>query len=319
MEKELLLKYIQGDCTENEKIAITKWLDSDPEHMKEFFALRKLYDITIWQLPISFNAGQKESRNIRFRKWKNVYVEAAKIAAVLVLAFFVSYFLIYKSQHEETIPPVVMQTLHVPAGQRAEITLEDGSKVWLNAQSTLVFPNHFSNKKREVQMDGEGYFEVTSNKEKPFIVKTTSFDVKVLGTTFNLMAYSGSDYFETALFEGAVEVSKPNGTNNVILHPNERIYLENNKLFIAPIVHMDHFLWKDGIISFDDEPFLEMVKKLELYFDLKIIVKNDNIQKYRCTGKFRTKDGVEHILKVLQLSNRFSYTIDEKLNIITIK
>jgi len=82
---------------------------------------------------------------------------------------------------------------------------------------------------------------------------------------------------------------------------------------------LNHQLWKEGIISFQDESFTELVNKLQLYFDMKIEVKNDKILNYRCTGKFRTKDGVEHILKVLQLRNKFDYTIDEKTNTIIIE
>jgi ferric-dicitrate binding protein FerR (iron transport regulator) len=212
-----------------------------------------------------------------------------------------------------------MQTLYVPAGQRAEISLEDGTKVWLNANTKLIFPNQFSGETREVQLDGEGFFDVAPGKSKPFIVKSEKVDVKVWGTRFNLMAYSGSETFETSLLEGSVEVIKSNSSKGVMLHPNERISLVKEQLVISPISNMNHFLWKEGIISFDNESFPELVDKLELYFDIKIQVKNEKILSYKCTGKFRTKDGIEHILKVLQLRNNFSYRIDEKLNKITIK
>ena len=314
--KELLLKYIEGDCTEPEKVDITNWLDSDPEHMKEYLALRKLYDITIWQTNQAPKHLQKTKEKISFRWWKPIYTEALKIAAVLVVAIFVSRYLFPESPNQN---PVAMQTLHVPAGQRAEIILEDGTKVWLNAETTLTFPNQFSGRTREVKLDGEGFFDVTHNKLKPFIVNTEKYNVKVWGTKFNLMAYSGKGIFETSLLEGSVEVLNPGSAKGVMIRPGERIFQKDNQLVIAPIVHMNHFLWKDGIISFNDETFPEIANKLELYFDLKIIVKNNKILNYRCTGKFRTKDGVEHILKVLQLSNNFSFKIDDKLNNITIE
>jgi ferric-dicitrate binding protein FerR (iron transport regulator) len=132
------------------------------------------------------------------------------------------------------------------------------------------------------------------------------------------MAYSGKGIFETSLIEGAVEVLKSGSDKGISIKPDERIYLNDNQLITALITHRNHFLWKEGIISFDNESFPDMVRKLELYFDLSINMKNDHFLEYRCTGKFRTKDGVEHILKVLQLSNNFRFKIDEKLNIITI-
>ena len=315
MNTELLLKYIVGDCTDQEKISITIWLDSNPENMKEFLALRKLHDITIWQTTAVINSSLKPKGNITFWSWKPIYTEVLKIAAVFLFAIFISRFLFPDSQPENLTS---MQTIYVPAGQRAEITLVDGTKVWLNAKTTFTFPNYFAKSSRNVTMDGEGFFDVSSNKKRPFIVKTENYDVKVWGTKFNLMAYSGKNIFETSLLEGSVEVLKSGGSKGILIKPDERIFQENNRLSISPITDMNHFLWKEGVISFDDESFPEMANKLELYFDWNIEIKNEKILNYRCTGKFRTKDGVEHILKVLQLSNTFSFQINEKTNTITI-
>ncbi len=316
MDHELLKRYISGDASNREKMEVAEWLDAAPENMREFLALRKLYDITLW------NQKNEGVKAIRPQKSKTIFLsgrfltEFAKVAAIFVLAFLAIKYLSPTTPENE---PIVLQTIHVPAGQRAELTLVDGTKVWLNAKTTLTFPNRFSADSRNVTLDGEGYFDVTSNKKQPFKVKTAKYDIKVWGTEFNVMAYSGSDIFETSLLEGSVELLKSGAEKGAMIRPNERIYLKDNQLVRATIVHYNHFLWKEGLISFDNESFPEMVSKLELYFDLKIEVKNDKILNYRCTGKFRTKDGVEHILKVLQLSNKFRFTIDDKLNLITIE
>jgi ferric-dicitrate binding protein FerR (iron transport regulator) len=315
MTIELLLRFIDGDCTDQEIMAITNWLDSDPKNMNEFLSLRKLHDITIWQTPALAKMENKSHEKKSIWPGKKLYIEVLKIAAVLMVAILVSRYIFPEPKTENLI---VMQSIKVPAGQRAEITLVDGTKVWLNAKTTLIFPNYFSESSRNVTLDGEGFFEVTSNSHKPFIVKTEKFDIKVLGTRFNVQAYSGKGIFETSLLEGSVEVLKSGGNCGIFIKPNERISLERDQLVTSPINHMNHFLWKDGIISFNNELFTEMVIKLELYFDLKIEVKNEKIMKYQCTGKFRTKDGVEHILKVLQLSNKFSFRIDDRKNEITI-
>lgn len=316
MNTELLIKYIDGDATDSEKVSITNWLDSDPENMKEYLALRKLHDITIWQTTPITKPEQVSKGNNFQRTWKITYTEVMKYAAVLLVAVVISWFVFPELK---SVGTVAMQSLYVPAGQRAEITLEDGTKVWLNANTTLTFPNQFSGETREVSINGEGYFDVVSNKSKPFIVKTNKYNVKVWGTKFNIIAYSSNENFETALFEGSVEVLKQGGSKGTLIQPDERIFLEKDQLTIAPITDLNHQLWKEGIISFQDESFTEMVNKLQLYFDMKIEVKNDKILNYQCTGKFRTKDGVEHILKVLQLRNKFDYTIDEKTNTITIE
>ncbi len=314
MDKNLLISYIEGNATDQQKVIITQWLDTDPEHMREYLALRKLHDITLWQeAPLT---GRAHKPRKPAGLLKRLSIEALKIAAVLALAFFAFQYFFTTPQPEE---PIVMQTLHVPAGQRAELTLVDGTSVWLNANTTLTFPNRFSAKTREVQLRGEGYFDVLTDKTKPFKVRTADYDVKVWGTEFNVMAWPGQGIFETALLEGSVEVMYSGDDKGVFIEPDQRIFLKNGRTVRGPIKHYNHFLWKEGIISFDNESFPEMVKKLELYFDLDIQVKNDNLMKYHCTGKFRTKDGVEHILKVLQLSNDFSFKIDDKENLITIK
>ena len=311
MNTELLLKYIEGNSSDQEKVTIVNWLDADPENMREFLKLRKLHDITIWQTSPVAEITQKPTNKIG----RGFYIEVLKIAAVFLVAMTITRYVLPELKFGESL---AMQTLYVPSGQRAELILEDGTKVWLNAKTTLTFPNQFSEHSREVKLDGEGFFEVASNKSKPFIVKTEKYDVKVWGTKFNLMAYSGKGIFETSLLEGSVEVLKSGSSNGILIKPNERIFQENDRLVTSPIVFANHFLWKEGIISFNDESFPELVSKLELYFDLKINVKNDKILNYRCTGKFRTKDGVEHILKVLQLSNKFSFKIDDNQNIISI-
>jgi ferric-dicitrate binding protein FerR (iron transport regulator) len=315
--EELLLKYINGDCSDEEKVTVANWLDADPENMKEYLALRKLNDIMIWQTDENVVSLKKYKEKSAVRRRNKYFIEALKIAAIFVLASFVSHYLLPGNigQNAET----AMQTLHVPAGQRAEITLGDGTQVWLNAKTTMTFPSQFSGDVREVKLDGEGFFDVATDKSKPFIVNTEKYNVKVWGTKFNLMAYSSAENFETSLLEGAVEVLKQGNSTGIMLKPDEQAYLQEGKMVVTPIRNIDHFLWREGILSFDNASFTELVNQLELYFDLTIDVKNSRASNYYCTGKFRTKDGVEHILKVLQLENKFSYTIDDKRNKITIE
>ncbi len=168
-------------------------------------------------------------------------------------------------------------------------------------------------------MDGEGYFDVAKDAEKPFTVKTEKYDIRVLGTEFNVTAYSASSNFETSLLKGSVEVSSSDTHTTVRLEPNTRTYIENGKLKKGIIEHDTYFLWKEGLICFYDEPVGKMIEKLELYYDVKIDVQNKELLRNRYSGKFRTKDGVEHVLKVLQLKNKFTYTKDNDLNLIIIK
>lgn len=315
MNQELLNKYIAGDATPEEKEEVARWLDTDKKNMKEFLALRKLYDISIWQqeqTPVA-----KDKLSLGNKRWtlRSASLELAKVTAIFILAFTSVYSFLINEDNDSA----KMQTIFVPPGQRAELTLTDGTKVWLNAKTTFTFPDKFTANNRRVTLDGEGYFDVTKNPEKPFIVNTERYDIKVMGTEFNVTAYSGSSVFETSLLKGAVEVFSPAKDTKVSLEPHMRTYEENGILKKDTIEHENYFLWKEGLICFYDEPVDKMIKKLQLYYDVKIDVQNKTLLNNRYSGKFRTKDGVEHVLKVLQLNNKFSYEKDNDRNLITIK
>jgi ferric-dicitrate binding protein FerR (iron transport regulator) len=315
--EKLLLKYIQGDCNDEEKVIIVSWLDSNPENLKEYLALRKLIDLAIWHNEINLQPEYRPKPTVA-KKIRLRLIELSKIAAIFCAGVFLTYWLTYSPPKVE--PTTAMQIMYVPPGQRAKITLEDGTKVWLNANTTLKFPNRFSADLREVKLDGEAFFEVVSSKARPFVVNTEKYCVKVWGTKFNLSAYSKSDDFETSLIEGSVEVLGKENSENVVLKPKERVAnVIGGKMEVSHFEDMNQFLWKKGILYFDNLSFSELIERLELYFDVKIEVRNQHVLAYHCTGKFRTKDGVEHILKVLQLRNKFEYNFDTNRTKITIE
>lgn len=310
MDDKLLQLYFEGRTTEEQSRLITEWLDADAANMKHYQQLCRLYEIGFWH-------EESETVTLSLKKkfrWRNIIREAVKIAAVFVLGFTLNYW--FNPGTEEDI---AMQTVYVPAGQNAQLTLADGSKVWLNAGSTLNFPTRFVEGKRRVTLEGEGFFEVKANKEKPFIVSTSTYDIKALGTSFNVNAYKQSVEFETALLTGKVEISDRITDHTISLTPNNRAVLMNNGLSVVPIESTDYFLWREGILYFD-EPLTEVLDKLKLYFDVNINVNNKSVleNKRHCTGKFRTRDGLDHILSVLQLTNHFTYKKDEEKNLITI-
>lgn len=308
MDDKLLQLYFEGRTTDEQSCSITEWLDADEANMKYYQHLCRLYEINLWdEQPVTVSVSRSKVKSRRF------VLEFLKIAAVFAFGFLLN--------NRMNIPDkdIFMQTVQVPAGQNAQVTLADGSKVWLNAGSTLHFPTRFSGKERLVNLEGEGFFEVQANKEKPFIVSTTSYSIKALGTTFNVNAYKKSKDFETSLLTGKVEVADHAGKQTIQLSPNNRVVLEGNKLKTLPIEDSEYFLWREGIICFN-EPLSEVLKKLELYFDVKIEVNNKRVlqNEQHCIGKFRSRDGLEHILEVLQLTSHFSYKKDDEKNLVTI-
>ena len=166
-----------------------------------------------------------------------------------------------------------------------------------------------------MELNGEAYFDVTHHETNKFVVKTPKYHVKVLGTEFNVIAYPEKDLFETSLIKGSIEVISDFTEEKVILTPNNKVKSIEGKFIVTELINYDQFLWKKGIMSFDNEGVKEILEKLEYYYDVKIDVKDESLLDNRYTGKFWTKDGVEQVLKVLQLRHKFSYTIDDMNNI----
>lgn len=313
MNTELLQKYISGNATETEKQHVTEWMQESPENMREYMAQRKLYDIALWRTKPVIEENKQQKKRFTLR---TLWIEAAKVAAIFAIILLGTH---YWSEKHQVQKSESLQSIHVPAGQRAELMLADGTKVWLNSLSTLTFPGNFDGDIRNVKLDGEGYFAVTKNAKQPFIVETNKCNVKVLGTEFNVMAYATDSIWETALLEGAVEILSPGtSVSGMRLEPNTMASLKGNKLIKERIKAPEHFLWREGLICFNNVSVKDMLEKLKLYYGVDIIINNTKILNNHYSGKFRTRDGLEHVLKVLKLNNKFTYKKDDEKNVITI-
>ena len=311
MDKEILQRYVEGNVSPEEIIAVVDWLDADENNVREFMALHKLNDISLLNQPDNRADNQKKKRTISFRK---IGYELAKIAAILII-FWGGTKLFETNTTEESI--VTYQTLYVPTGQRAELILPDSTRVWLNAHSKLIYPVSFGKGNRQVELNGEAYFDVVHNEKQPFIVKTRQMDIQVLGTEFNVTSYSSD--FEVSLLRGCIELSSPSLSSTYKVKEKEHVKLKDNKLIVNNITDYDYFRWKEGLICFNNESVSKIIEKLKLYYDIDIETHNKKFLNSRYSGKFRTKDGIEQVLKVLQIEHKFSYTKNNDLNLITIK
>jgi ferric-dicitrate binding protein FerR (iron transport regulator) len=309
MDRELLQRYVEGDVTPEEVKTVTDWLDASEENVREYVSLHKLYDASVWNGTRQPQPALRRRRSVAGR----IALECVRIAAVFIVTFSVVRYL------DDRPAPAMFHTIFVPAGQRAELTLSDGTGVWLNAQSRLIYPAVFEKGKREVTLDGEGYFEVVHSEAQPFTVKTKMMDIQALGTEFNVIAYDGYPRTEVSLLKGSVAL-KPAGSDQVRrMKPGECIRWMDGVFTASTIDNYDYFKWKEGLLCFDDATVGSILEKLELYFDVRIEAVEQNLLNYRYTGKFRTKDGVEQVLKVLQLEHKFTYMRDYEQNTITIK
>ena len=184
MNKDILYKFFEGNASFEEEAAVKQWMEESAENRLAFLKERKLFDamLLLGNEEIIKNGKKRFSINL-----SSLRTELIKIAAVVAITLGGSYFY-YQSSLEKEL--MAMQTITVPAGQRINITLVDGTNVWLNARTSLSYPVKFGKNNRQVVLDGEAYFDVTKDKSKPFIVQTDNYNVEVLGTKFDVNAYS---------------------------------------------------------------------------------------------------------------------------------
>ena len=310
MNQDLLYKYFKGNATIEEEKQILDWVDASDENRKTFQKERMLYDIALFSNEKQSIHANNKARIIPMLKW------TTRIAAMIAIVWGCGF--LFKDYQYSRLAQ--LQTVTVPAGQRAQITLADGTKVWLNSQSTLTYASNFGRQERNVSLDGEAYFEVSKNKKIPFFVNTETNKVRVVGTCFNVCAYKGSNEFETTLVEGIVDIYTSEGIKPVTrLIKDEFFGSYNGKAQKKIPPSYEYLRWKEGLYCFDDSPFTCILSKLEKYYNVKITVKNPEVLNYRCTGKFKEQDGVEHILRVIQKDHRFTYQINEDKDSITIE
>ena len=216
-----------------------------------------------------------------------------------------------------------LNKITVPFGRKTTIILADGTKVWLNAGSHFAFPQTFDRKKREVFLEGEGYFEVAKNKEQPFIVSTRNINVEVLGTKFNLSAYQSDNFCETVLLEGRVNVqSKGNLFNDkTTLTPNQKAtYLSDKKELIrsvAPDAEI-YISWINGWCQFSNENMVVVLAKLERYYNVKFVHDQALGSKaFPISGKLDLKESLNEVMSVLSKVAKINYQISgDKVTIV---
>lgn len=307
MNYTLFRKYCSGKATWEEKKEFLDWIDSHPAHKEEYMQARRIFDFQIWNPELQKNAKSDKKLYLYFK-------QCLKVVAIFIVAWV--FFWYYSANDEKS---ALCHSVYVPAGQRAEISLPDGSKVWLNSKTTLTYPLWFGDNERMVTVNGEAYFEVAKDTEHPFIVQTKKYNIQVLGTEFNVISYEDYPYFETTLLKGSVKLSSKESGNDILMQPNMRVSDMGGHIVNEIISSKNQFLWRDGILFFNNASIGQIMKKLELYYDVKIILRNASLKNIKYTGKFRIKYGAEQVLKVLQIYNDFSYQKDEENNVITIQ
>lgn len=316
MKEEQLTGYILGLLPEKECREVEAWYALTEENAKQleqlYFILRVKQAEDVKAAVDPDSAFLKFKKEIRKRE-KNKKLQRSlrifqRVAAILFLPllFLTSYGLL---KHGNQSGQDIRVTAN--AGMISQFSLPDGSKVWLNSGSSLVYPSVFNRSQRTVRLTGQGYFDITRNTKSPFIVEAPDgYAVQVYGTEFNIVAYEDENTIETTLVTGAVELQI--GAVNQPLKPEQKAVFnkETKQLQIEYVNPVLETSWKDGRIIFRNHPMGEVLKTLGRYYNVRFVVENEDVMNSFIRGTFEYEQ-LPQVMEYLHLASGIKYRIQK--------
>jgi transmembrane sensor len=293
--------------------------DSVTSHAPDFKSLfEKIRERTIGKSKLQHSENQLliEIQELRARQnmlRKRLSLVVSLAASVILLISLATFYIfntnqVFRKTYTENI---------APRGQKSNVILPDGTKAFLNSGSMLRYDNFFAKKYRMVELVGEAYFEVSANEKLPFIIHAGDIEVKVLGTKFNVMAYPEDNFIETMVKEGKVTVTDRRGSSRIILTANQRAtFNKTSRQMLMNDAKPDLYTsWKENLLTFDNENFGDVIKKLERWYDVKILVEGTDSIRDRFTLTIKS-ESLREVLELISLTTNIEYTI--KANEVTI-
>ena len=311
--ENLVNKFFTKSIEKEEMQSLIVWInesDENKKYIQDFININHILDSPIKAEDInSDEALQKIIEEISSKKLlhHNIIEWWKKIAAILVIPLLGWTIYSAVSNSVSKTSNIAFQEITSPPGTKSNITLPDGSNVWLNSGSKLKYPLQFTSKDRMVYLIGEGFFKVKSDKKHPFIVHTNHIDVKATGTEFNVDAYNNDSVTSISLSEGVVDILV--GENTIqTMAPDEQFTYNNSKKTHRLATTKTSYVcaWKDGILAFRDVPLENVFKRISRTYNVDIEVKDPKVahQIYRATFE---KESLDEILRLLQLSAPIKY------------
>jgi len=320
----LLSRRLSGEASSAEMAELQQLLAQSPDKQYLFSILHSYFYDGLPPEQADAHLEQRLSRIIGTPRQKTTsllplrrLMPYAAAAAVLLLSVLGWGLFHHRQAGEEVL---------ARAGARTHLRLPDGTQVWLNSNSKLKYTNEYNTKTREVSLEGEAWFDVARNPERPFIVHASTLDIKALGTTFTVRSYPRDITVETTLLKGAIEVirNEQDPAAHVVLKPNEKLVF-NKQPAPLPVARIAinsiredipdsakaETSWMYNRLMFDGDNFRALADKMERWYDVHIIVKDEALNHFRFGGVF-ANEPVEEALKELQLTANFNYTINGK-------
>lgn len=314
INEEVLTAYLRGELNAAEAAAVEAWYDASAANRR---LLGEIYYILYVNDRINDTVGIDVERSLRqFKRrmhagrrisLRRITLRAAAAAvAVILLAGGVTTV----SLSKRLAQPLTVIT-HL--GERSQVVLPDGTKVWLNSASSVEYVAPFFSRERRVKMDGEAYFEVQHDAQAPFVVSTNGLDIKVLGTRFNIRNDDNDHRITTVLLEGAVKAYASGDEKAAVrLRPSQQLVFDTRTgaMRLTDEPSADRSInWIDGRFCFEHDTFAEIVAELKRYYNVDIRFMDDALRSERFSGDFRVEDGIYHIMSVLQLTYKFTYKV----------
>jgi transmembrane sensor len=322
----IIQKYLQGKTSEEENQQLHQGIQQSPENKKRLFIEKDIWD------SYGFHSNQKKYETRLELELLKKHIEDQKpyryvqfnriipIAAILLIAFglgWSSQFISFSPNSQ--ISGTTMQEIFVPKGQVNQIFLSDGTRIWINSESRLSLPSVFASNERVVKLNGEAFFEVAKDKDRPFIVDVKGQQIKVFGTSFNVRAYDNSNKIETTLETGSIQLHIGNQTT--MLKPGEQSLFNKteNQLAINRVDAATFSSWKDGRFEFQNEDLIEVFKVVERWYDVDITYDKTTFSGMHFSGVIKRNKDARYFLEILSLSVPIRYKINSDNIIITSK
>ena len=316
VSESLLLKYIKGEISDEEKKLVEDWLKEDVENKNTLAEIAFIYQIYKTSSRVSkrnvLDAYEKFISRLSRRKFIKIIKYSAPVAATILLFVLFNFF---RTPVGCTLLTEQKIIIHTNPGMRTTIDLPDGTLVDLNSSSTLSYTIPFNDTYRSVHLEGEAYFDVFTDKDKPFIVNLGDSSKQVIarGTEFNIQAYPKEIFINTILIEGNIEfISKEldGRENKQFISPSERIKYNNRSgTILIDSVNTEYYTsWKEGKLIFHETPLMDVLYRLSHFYDVKFEIANKELITYSFTGIFENRQ-LGQVLEYLNISSGIDYEL----------
>ncbi len=317
--QDTIFAYFNGNLSPAEEDRLLRWIKESAENRKVFLRYKRMIEPDKMNHPLLKSSYaelksrlllNRQFRPVKAKRVRKIQLSFLKIASMLLLAvtlgFAIAYILTGNPSGKNN---VVWFESKVPRGEKSQLLLPDGSKVWMNSESSLLYPSNFMDGNRDVKLRGEACFEVAKQHGSVFTVETHDYNIRVLGTRFNVMAYKDFKRTETTLIEGRIEIQK--GKQTIEVAPGHTFTCKGNQFFTTKTNALKSAKWKDDIFDFDRVTFHELVARLERWYDVDIEIESPELNKVIYSGVFKNEETLEQVLGMVQLTMPIRYKKDD--------